>query len=533
MAERTSTPTMVGRRTVLAGMGAALATPAIAQPQSARVLRFVPQANLTLLDPVWTTAGVTTEHGYYVFDTLYGLDGNLNPQPQMAEGHTLSNDGKTWLITLRPGLKFHNGEPVRAQDCVASIHRWGQRDSFGQMLIAAMEKMDAADDRTIRARLTRPFPHLLDALAKPMSSAAFIMPEYLARTDANTQLTEMVGSGPYRFIKDECDSGSRVVYARSAEYEPRPEAPSGTAGGKQAMFDRIEWTIIPDSSTAAAALLNREVDWWEYALPDPVPQLKQARGVTVSASDPLGITALLRFNTLLPPFDKLKIRQVVLAAIDQRKYMQAICGDSVAWRTCASMFPCGAPHVVEASSEPLTVPLDPARAKAALLDAGYNGERVVIINPADFPSIGPLGEVTADLLKKLGMNVEVQTMDWGTVVQRRTSQKPTAEGGWNIFHTTTPSIAFANPATNYFIRGQGQQGWFGWYDDPEMEDLTAEWLKASAAEQDRIFAAIEQRAMNGVPVIPLGQYKPPTAYRSDISGIVLGVYSFPWHVRRS
>jgi peptide/nickel transport system substrate-binding protein len=523
---------MINRRTLLAGAGAALASPAISQSADNRVLRFIPQANLTLLDPIFTTAGITTEHAYYVFDTLYGVDGDLKAQPQMAEGHTVSEDGRTWLIRLRPGLKFHNNEPVRAQDCVASLARWSKRDTFGQMLADATESMDAADDRTIRIRLKRPFPPLIDALAKPMTSAAFIMPESLARTDANTQVTEMVGSGPYRFLKDEFVSGSRVAYARFDAYQPRSEAPVGTSGGKRAFFERVEWHIITDAGTAAAALRNNEVDWWEYVLPDLVPVMKRASGVTVSTGDPLGSVAVLRFNNLLPPFDNKALRQAVLSAVDQRDYMRAINGDNVEWRTCAAMFPCSAPHVTEASSGPLKDPPNLERARAAVKAAGYKGERVVIVNPGDFPSIGPLGEVTADLLKRLGMNVDLQTMDWGTVVQRRASKKALEEGGWNIFHTTSPSVSVVNPATNFFIRGQGQGGWFGWYEDPSMEQLTSKWLQTPIAEHDQIFAAIQRQAFDGVPIIPLGQFKPPTAYRSNITGHVRGVYSFPWNVRR-
>jgi peptide/nickel transport system substrate-binding protein len=526
---------MIGRRTLLAGVGAALAAPAIAQDARARVLRFVPQTALASLDPIWTTASVTTGHAYYVFDTLYGVDDALNAKPQMAEGHTVSDDGRTWLIRLRPGLVFHDGEPVRAQDCAASLARWSKRDSFGQVLAKAVDAWEAVDDRTIRIRLNRRFPPLLDALAKPTSLAAFVMPERLAKTDANTQVTDMVGSGPYVFLKDEFVSGSRVAYRRFDKYQPRPDAAQFTSGGKQAFFERVEWQVIPDAATAAAALRNNEVDWWEYAFPDLIPTLQRpGSGVTVATGDPLGYISILRFNSSIPPFNNQALRQAVLSAVDQADYQRAVNGESVKWRYCAAMFPCGAPHVHEAASGPLKDKPDLDRARAAVKAAGYNGERVVIINPGDFPSIAPLGEVTADLLKRLGMNVDLQTMDWGTVIQRRTSKAPQDQGGWNIFHTWTNGVAITNPAVNYYIRGLGQAGWFGWYENPRMEQLTEDWLNAgSDADQDRVFDAMQKEALTGVPIITLGQYFPPTAYRSNLKGVVQGANCYPWNVQRA
>ena len=524
---------MIPRRTLIAGVGAALAAPAVAQDTRARVLRFVPQTSLTSLDPIWTTASVTTGHGYYVFDTLYGVDDALNARPQMAEGHTVSEDGRTWLVRLRPGLKFHDGEPVRAQDCAASLARWSKRDSFGQVLARAVDAWEAADDRTIRIRLNRPFPPLLDALAKPTSLAAFIMPERLARTDANTQITEMVGSGPYQFLKDEFVSGSRVAYRAFPGYHPRSESAQFTSGGKLSHFERIEWQVIPDAATAAAALRNNEVDWWEYALPDLIPSLQRG-GVTVATGDPLGYISILRFNSSTPPFNNPALRQAVLSAIDQSDYMRAVNGDSVKWRTCAAMFPCGAPHIHEATTGPLKDKPDLDRARAAVKAAGYRGERIVILNPGDFPSIAPLGEVTADLLKRLGMNVDLQTMDWGTVGQRRTQKMTTEAGGWNIFHTWTNGVAITNPAVNYYIRGLGQAGWFGWYENAGIEKLTEDWLQAgSDADLDRVFDAIQKEALAGVPIIPLGQYFPPTAYRSNLKGVVQGANCYPWNVQRA
>ncbi|KAA2213584.1 ABC transporter substrate-binding protein [Teichococcus oryzae] len=525
------------RRKLLAGAAAGaamLASPTIGQPVRDRTLRMVPQANLTALDPIWTTASVTTGHGYAVFDTLYGLDSQLRPQPQMAEGHEVSPDGLTWRIKLREGLKFHDGERVRAADCVASLRRWSQRDSFGQTLARSVDAWEAADDRIIRIRLKTPFAPLLDAIAKPASMVAFMMPERLARTDGNTQVTEVVGSGPFRFLDKEFVSGSRVVYARFGDYVPRTEPADFMSGGKQAFFDRIEWQIIPDPSTAASALRNGEVDWWEFAHPDLLPLLTRDRNIKVSQIDELGFLSILRFNSLVPPFNNPGLRAAVLSAVDQSDYMRAVNGDNVRWRPCAAMFPCGVPFVKELGSGLMNQPRDLNRAKEAVRRAGYGGERVVVINPADFPSIAPLGEVTADLLKKLGFNVDLQQMDWGTLGQRRTSRAPVEEGGWNIFHTWTTSVSISNPALNYYIRGQGKDGWFGWYENAGIERVTNAWTQATTdAEKQAAFDEIQKEAFQTAPIVPLGQYYPATAHRAHLTGRISSTNALPWNIRRA
>lgn len=359
------------------------------------------------------------------------------------------------------------------------------------------------------------------------------MPERLAKTDALTAVTEMVGSGPYRFLKDEFVSGSRVAYAKFDGYVPRTEPSSFMTGGKRAYFDRIEWQIIPDPSTAASALRNNEVDWWEFAHPDLIPMLARDPGVKVAPVDDLGFISILRFNALNPPFNNPRLRAAVLSAIDQDDYQRAVNGDSIRWRRCAAMFPCGLPYVKEAGAGLMNRPVNLAAAREAVKQAGYGGEKVVILTPVDFPSIAPLGDVTADLLKKLGMNVDLQTMDWGTVGQRRTSKAPVEAGGWSIFHTWTTGVSITNPALNYYVRGQGQTGWFGWHENAEVEKLAADWAQASTdAEKQAAFDGIQAQAFQTVPIIPLGQYYPATAHRTNISGRIAATNALPWNIRR-
>ena len=525
------------RRTFLQGtsamalMGLPLTEAALAQGPSRTVLKFVPQANLSALDPIWTTATVTNNHGYYVFDTLYGADLNLKPQPQMAEGHEVSADGKLWTIRLRDGLVFHDGAPVKAADCVASVKRWCVRDSYGQLLAKVVENWIVVDDRSFQIKLTRPFPTLLDVLAK-IDTPAFIMPERFAVTDAMKQVTEMVGSGPYRFIAAEYVSGSRMVYEKFDGYKPRSEAPSRNAGGKVAHFNRIEWQVLPDPATAASALIKGEVDWWERPLADLQPMLARSPDITREATDESGRIAIMRLNHLHPPFNNPKVRAAVRMAVKQEDYMRATQGDDTSiWQTCRSLWPRGTPYYTGEQEDLMPQSLD--KAKEALKASGYNGEKVVIINPTDFPDIGPLGQVTGELLKRLGMNVEIADSDWGTVVQRRGNREGTDKGGWSIFHTTGPSIGWGNPALSLLVRGQGLKGWFGWWDSPAGEALAEEWLYATdEAARKKAAGALGRLALEECATIPLGQFLIRTAYRKNLTGMLKGSAPYPWGLRR-
>jgi peptide/nickel transport system substrate-binding protein len=519
----------LGRRAMLAAATAGLAAPALAQ--GTRTLRFVPSANLSLLDPMITTAGVTTAHGFMVFDQLYGVDADQRPRPQMAEGHTVEDNGRTWLIRLRDGQKFHDGTPVLARDAAASILRWSARDSFGQAMMNFVDSIDTTDDRTIRIRLKRPMGALLDALAHAAPIPLFITPERLAKTDPFKQMTEIVGSGPYRFLKDEFVSGSRVAYARFERYVPRQEAANFTAGGKHANFDRVEWLIIPDPATAASAVLQGEVDWYEYVLLDLVPELARNPEISVRNTGRFGLGSIIRFNFLYPPFDKVALRRIVRDAVVQADYMHAIAGDDAAgWYGCRSNFLCGIPGVTEAAAPP---PRDLAALRQAVIEAGYHGEKVVILNPTDYSFISSQGLLTADLLTKLGFTVDLQEMDFGTLLRRRDSKEPIDKGGWNIFHTSSGAATLVNPAVNYNTRGPANGGWSGWYISPEAERIADAWMAATTeAERQTQFDAAQRLAWDDVPFVQLGFWRPKSAFRKNIVDVIPGDYSLFWNARR-
>ena len=417
---------MLSRRHFLAFSASLVAAPRLAFGQGSgdgsakRILKFVPAADLSVLDPITASANITRDHAFLVFDTLYGSNAELEPSLQMLGAEDVSADGLKWTLTLRDGLKFHDGTPVRAEDCVTSIKRWWKRDLLGQSLAKVTADLSAPDDKTIVFTLSQPYPRLPATLGKTGANICAIMPARLAATDPNTPVTEIVGSGPFRFVAGERIPGSLVVYERFEDYVPQPNGvPSFTAGPKIAKFDRIEWHIIPDSATAISALTNGEVDWVAQPLLDLLPVVQGNPDITVARVDTFGMIGVMRPNFLMPPFDNPEIRKVVMRAIDQRTFMAAISGDTDLTHTPAGFFTPGTPMASDAGFDIIEAPKDYDKLKQELIDAGYKGERVVVMTPADFPTINAIATVGAALLTRLGMDVDLQTMDWGTVVQRR------------------------------------------------------------------------------------------------------------------
>ncbi len=499
-----------------------------------KTLRFIPQADLRSIDPIWTTAYVTRNFGYLVFDTLFSLDKNFKPQPQMVDRWTVSDDKLTYSFILRDGLKWHDGQPVRAADCVASLERWGKRDTLGQKLMDAVGEIRAVDDRTFTISLKSPFPLILDALGKLSSNVPFMMPERLAKTDPYQQIPEAIGSGPFKFVKEEWVPGNKAVFVKNADYVPREEAPSFASGGKVAKVDRVEWLYIPDTATAAAALNAGEADWYEQPPADLVPVFAANKDIVVATVDPLGNQGVLRFNHIQPPFNNLKLREAVLNLVDQKDYMGAAAGDPKYWKTCAAFFGCGTPFETNAGAEALLKGPNLAKAKELIKEAGYKGEKIVLLSATDQPIVHGQALVTLDALRKAGLNVELQANDWGTLITRRASKEPVEKGGWSIFHTWTSAPDFFSPAVNIALRGNGEKGWFGWPTDDKIEALIDAWFKApDFAAQKQLAADIQVEAYtNDVPYIPTGQFVVPTAYRKNLDGIIVAPVVFLWNVEK-
>jgi len=521
---------MITRRLTLTG---ALAMPMVARGQGARVLRFVPQANLASLDPVTTTAYVTRNHGFMIYDTLYGMNAQLEPVPQMAEGHELDFGGRRTVIFLRPGLKFHDGEPVRARDVVASLQRWAVRNPLGQLLGNVLSSITALDDQRVQIVLRLPFPMLFHALAA-LSQPAFIMPERVARTDPFKNIEDTTGSGPFRFKADEFNSGSLAVYERNPDYVPAAGVPSLTAGAKVAHFDRVEWRIIPDAGTAAAALQAGEVDWVETPPPEIQLLLRRQRALQLAALDPLPNVGILRLNHLHPPFDNPDLRRALYPAIDQADYMAAVVGtDPMLYSTGVGVYTPGSSYASRAGMEPLLSPRSIDRARALRRAAGYDGGTMRLIGPTDILAPSALTQVAADMFSKLGFNLDLALSDWGTVVQRRASKEPVEKGGWSALLTALNSTDAADPGLHPLLRGNGTQGWPGWPTIPELEQLRDSWFNAEdPGERHRLADEMQRVALNAVAFIPVGAYLQLTALRRNLIDRVPGFAIF-WGLKRA
>ena len=523
------------RRTFLAtsaALGTApLARPALAQGAgNARLLRFVPHADLANPDPVWSTTTVAAMHGMMVWDWLYGLDEAFLPQKQMVAGEEITDDGLTWTLTLREGLMHHDGERVRAADAVASIERAKRRQPLVETLMAATNELVAVDDNRLRFRLKKKFPLLPYALA-----GIAIMPERIAKTDAFTQISEYVGSGPYRFVREEWKAGAGAVYVRNEKYVPRSEPISMWAGGKVAHFDRVEWITMPDPATASAALQRGEIDWLDQPLIDLVPQLRKSAGVKVDLFDTLGNLMSMFFNQYQPPFDNVKLRRAVLAAASQQDFVDAVLGDLAKdfGGTGVGVFPPKSPYASKAGLELMTANL--AAAKKLVAESGYKGEKILFMSPTDIAPIRQSSLVGEALLKSLGLNVEFASMDWGTMIQRRNSAEPVEKGGWSCYTTSWTGLSINTPATHLPLRANGRAASAWWRPtDPEQEKLRDAWFDApDLASQQKIAVEIQKRALENVMFVPLGLQFGPTAFRSNLTGFAKSGSAVFWGVRKT
>jgi peptide/nickel transport system substrate-binding protein len=520
----------LSRRAFAAGSAAAVVTahaPYVHAQKTGRTLRFVPHADLKILDPIWTSAYITRNHGYMIFDTLFALDADLKIRPQMVEKYTSSMASMKWSFTLRDGLKFHDGQPVTAEDCVASIKRWGAKDAVGRLMMAAIGKITPVDKKTFSIDLATPFGLVLDALGKPSASPLFIMPARLAATDPNEQIKDVIGSGPFKFVKDEWQPGNRVVYVKNAEYVPRNEKASGAAGGKRPLVDRVEWRYIPDQATAAAALEAGEVDYWENVPLDFAPRLDKNPDLRVYITDPHGSQGILRPNHLHQPFNNKAARQALLYAVDQQKYMQAVIGNPKYYRACPSVFMCGGLPYETSVGAPKP---DLERAKRLLKESGYDGRPIVVMDPMDTAYAHGPALVTTEVLRSLGAAVDLQAMDWSTMVSRVAKKEPVTRGGWNIFPTWGTSFDTMTPVSP-LLGGGGDKAWLGWPTSEPIEKLRAQFTREpDAAKRKAIADEVQKIAYDEVLYVPWGQFVVPGAFRKNVHGLLEFGATLLWNI---
>jgi peptide/nickel transport system substrate-binding protein len=506
-------------------LGAALCTSA-----AAKTLRVAPHSDLKIVDPIWTTALISVNHGYMVYDTLFALDGKLNVQPQMVERHEMSADRLTWTFTLRDGLEWHDGTPVTADDCIASIKRWGARDSMGQKLLSFVAGFSAPDAKTIRMTLKEPYGLVIQTLAKPGANVPFMMPKRVAETDPGKQITDYTGSGPFIFKQDEWRPGEKVVYVKNPKYRPRAEPASGLAGGKLAKVDRVEWIWIADAQTQVNALLKGEVDIIEAPPHDLLPLLAADKNVGLFVWNPPGRQYAFRFNVLHKPFDNAKVRQAVGYALNQKDVLQSVIGDPEWYRECKSLFPCGSP-LESAKGFEDKFDSNFTKARTLLQEAGYDGTPLVIMQSTDIVSLANLAPVAKSLLEKAGFKVDVQAMDWQTLVSRRTKKDPPSAGGWHAFLTSWASVDILDPVATSYLAANCDKATFGWPCDAEIEKLRDAFARETdSAKQKALAEAVQLRAVEYPTHLQLGQYTQPVAFRKGVTGILAAPSIAFWNI---
>lgn len=493
--------------------GLALAVPAYAQS----TLKMVMHSDLKILDPIWASAQISRTHGYMVYDTLFGLDGDLKPQPQMVNTWTVDAPGLVYTFVLRDGLAWHDGTPVTAEDCVASLRRWGSRDVMGIKLMAHVKDLSAADSRTIRLELTKPYGLVLDSLAKPAGIVPFMMPKRIAEAPATTQIKDPTGSGPFIFKSDEWRPGDRVVYVRNPAYVPRAEPPANFSGGKVAKLDRIEWFSIADSQTAVNALENSEVDALEAVAHDLLPLLEKKKGIDVQRGAYASQYAL-RPNWLHPPFNDPRMRLALGYAIDQKGYLEAAVGDPKYWRLCKTYFGCGTPLASDTGTSGL-LEGNAEKARQLLKEAGYDGRPIVLLQVSDIASLSHLGPVAKAQLERVGFKVDMRPADWQTHLARVMRKEPPEDRGWNVTLSSTGVLDVVNPVTSLFLNSACDKASAGWSCDAKIEEMRDAFaLEPDAAKRLAIAEQIQTRAMELGTHYPLGEWYGASAVSTRTKG---------------
>src|SRR5437899_3311083 len=506
----------------------------VAPAAAQTTIKAVMHSDVKLLDPIWTTAYIQRNFGYMVWDTLFAMDDKFEVKPQMVDKWSVSDDKLTWTFTLRDGLEWSNGTPVTAEDCIASIKRWAAKDSMGQKLMGSVAGLEAVDAKTFKMKMKEPYGLVLQSLGKPSSNVPFMMPKKTAETDANTQIKieDVIGSGPFIFIANEWKPGEKIVYVKNPKYKPRPEPASGLAGGKVVKVDRVEWIAMPDAQTQVAALQNGEIDMIEAPSHDLLPLLGKDKNIKLVAYNPLGNQYTFRFNQLFKPFDNPKIRHAVFVAFGQEEFLKATIGDPKYYKLCKPMFPCGTPL---ASDEGMADVLNQnaAKAKQLLQEAGYDGTPVVLMQSTDLPVLTNLAPVAKAQMEAAGFKVEMQAMDWQTLVGRRAKKDPPDKGGWNAFLTSWVAADILNPVMAGFLNSACEKAMFGWPCDETIEKMRDAFAKESDPAKQKQIAIDLQKYWVGHPThINLGQWYQPVAQRTVLDGMMVAPVPVFWNMSK-
>src|SRR5437762_3925988 len=445
-------------------------------------MTVVLESEVTILDPHFITATITRTFGLHVFDVLFAMNEKGEIKPQMVDSWEASADKLNWTFRLRDGLRWHDGTAVTAADCVASLKRWSVRDPLGKMLIADTASLDATDERTFRLALKEPFPLMLEVLGKPNAPLPVMMPARIAATPPDQRIPEPIGSGPFRFLKDQWRPGNAMVLERNPDYLPRNEPPDFLAGGKRVKIDQLTLRVMPDQSTGANALMAGEIDYMQYLPFDMLPLLEKERGVNL-----MGLGGIhqfqgnFRLNHASPPFDNPAVRKVLWKLVDQDATMTAIgVPERYRAKSCPSFWMCGTPLSTDAGAA--AAKFDLAAAKAELKASGYKGEPVVILEVAGSIS-QTAGRLLVQNMQDVGFTVDQQPRDWPTVLARRAKKE-----GWSMFPVYSNGTDMYSPLSHFYVAATCND-FPGWSCDNRIPGLLKSFTQAATLDERRRIAA--------------------------------------------
>jgi peptide/nickel transport system substrate-binding protein len=504
-----------------------------ATAQTKSTLRIKGSGDIAQIDPLFSTSYPTRDMAYLIWDTLFALDASYQPQPQMVDTYTISNDNLVYEFVLRDGLKFHDGAPVRSADAIASIKRWMGKDSLGLEIAKRLSGIEAINDKSFRIVLKEAFPQVLHGLGRMTAYPLFVMPERLANVPIGTKLPEVIGSGPFKLVANEWVPGVKFVVERFADYVPRKEPPSNLAGGKVAKVDRIERITVPDETSAVNALLAGELDFVAEVPTDLMPLVERNQNIAYGLRPQLGKSVQIVLNHTLPPLDNIKIRQAVQAALSQQDFMTTLFGNrKEVYKLCAAIFMCDGPYETDANSARY-MNKNVELAKRLLKEGGYDGTPIVYMHPTDGKLQMDGGAVLVESLRKAGFNVRDDLIDTATMFSRRNNKGPVSAGGWNMFLTAFGGDALMDPLTNPYVTGACEKAFVGWPCDAELQAAWQSFLVAgSPAARKEAAIKIQARSNEIVTFIPMGQYSDYAAWSKKVTGMIDSPILLYWNVEK-
>jgi peptide/nickel transport system substrate-binding protein len=506
---------MTWRATVAVILGASIliAAPAIAQetPRQGGILKAAIIGEPPTLDTHTTTATIAYQLAWHIFETLYTYDRQYQPIPHLAEGHTVTPDGRRYTIALRKGVKFHNGKELTAADAAASVNRWGRLHTTGKTIFKSVEAVEAKDPHTLVIHLKEPSGSLLFALASPYLA---IHQKSVIDAAGEQPIKDYVGTGPFRFVEHRPDRHIRL--ARFKEYSARAEPPDGLGGKRTAYVDEIRFVPVPDVAVRIAGVESGEYHFGQTLKPDQYDRLKANPKIELPIVKPAAwITAAP--NHKQGVMTNKKIRQAMQAALDMEPVMQGALGHKAFFRVDGALyFPEQGVFHSQVGVTGYNLK-NKERARALLKEAGYAGQPVRWITTKEYDYMYNSAVVAKQQMEDVGFKVDLQVLDWATVVQRRS--KPEL---WDVF---TTGITFnPDPA----LTSNLQCNWPGWWCHEEKERLLAELIRESDPKKRRaIIERIQAVFYEDVGRIKMGDFFNLLATR-DLKGFKGGAFLHFW-----